>query len=280
MKFTRKIIALLLALLTVSGLFAFHAGAGLDVDNKPAIIIGGAVNVRENPGEDSQRIGGLTYGKMVFVTDTVTADGKIWYKINYEGANGYILSTYAALLKDIGMVNAGAVNIRKEASESSERIAGLSYGKPVWIIGEVKNGSDTWYKFLYKDGDTYTNAYIKSNYVGIMALPESFSAKATYKNDITVCAYYRNVPVGYQVITGTNTQVAAEGAAEFCGIMPLGNLEDSRLVTLRIYDPSGNLMLQKAVSIEVDNSFFGKIIAFFGFIFNGFKWGSQNVEVR
>lgn len=276
MKIARKTVALLLAVLSVFGLLAVNAGADLEAVGKPAVITAGSINVREGPGEDYQRIGGLTFGKMVFVTDSVAADGKVWYKINYEGATAYILSSTAELIKDIGMITAGSVNLRQEASESSARVGGMTFGSAVWIIGETKSGSDTWYKIRFNDG----YAYVKSNYAGIMSLPAASSVNATYKNDITVCAYCKNVPKGYQVITGTNTEVCADGAEEFCGTMNLGNLEDSRLVFLRIYDSSGNLMMQKAVSVNVDNSFFGKIIAFFGFIFSGFRWSKQTAEVR
>ena len=276
MKIARKIIALLLAVLTVTGLFAFTASAEPDIDNKPAVITAGSINVREGPGEDYQRIGGLTFGKMVFVTDSVAADGKVWYKINYEGAPGYILSTYVSLIKDIGMITAGSVNVRQEASESSARVGGMTFGTAVWILSETKSGSDTWYKIIFNE-DT---AYVKANYVGIMSMPAGSEVKATYKNDITLNAFCRNVPKDYQVITGTNTQICQDGAQEFCGSMNLGNLEDSCLVFLRIYDAAGNLMMQKAISVNVDNSFFSKIGALFGFIFNGFKWKSLNLEVR
>ena len=276
MKFAKKIIALLLAVLMTAGMFAFYAAADSEAVNKPAIITAGSINVREGPGEDYQRIGGLTAGKMVFVSSSVASDGKIWYKIDYEGAAAYILSTYASLIRDAGMVTAGSVNIRQETSETSSRVGGMTFGTGVWILSEVKSGSDTWYKIIFDEG----TAYVKADYVGIMSLPAASEVKATYKNDITLSAFCRNVPKDYQVITGTNTQICQDGAQEFCGTMKLGNLEDSRLVFLRIYDSAGHLMMQKAISVNVDNSFFGKIGAFFGFIFNGFKWKSQNLEAR
>ena len=144
MNFAKKIIALLLAVLMAAGMSAFYAAADSEAVNKPAIITAGSRNVREGTGEDYQRIGGLTAGKMVFVSISVASDGKIWYKIDYEGAAAYILSTYASLIRDTGMITAGSVNIRQEASETSSRVGGMTFGTGVWILSEVKSGSDTW----------------------------------------------------------------------------------------------------------------------------------------
>ena len=46
-----------------------------------------------------------------------------------------------------------------------------------------------------------------------------------------------------------------------------------------IEDAEGNHVLEKSVTVKVDSGFFAIISAYFQFIFNGFKWADQTVEI-
>lgn len=54
----------------------------------------GRLNVREGAGTDKKIIGGLTRGKTIKVLDTEEVNNQLWYKIKYNGKDGYVASWY------------------------------------------------------------------------------------------------------------------------------------------------------------------------------------------
>ena len=274
MKTMKKLAALLLAVLFLASAATFGASAENEPVQKPAIITAGAVNVRAQPGESADRIGGLTLGKEVFVLEMTIANGKIWYKIYYQDTVGYILSTYAFLVKDIGMVTVGALNVRLTPSTGGLRVGGLSMGDGVYILEEIENEEGTWYRISYG----VTDAYVLGSAIGIMRLPTS-DGEADYKKNVVVRAYGYNVPAGYKMVVDGKMFVS-NGQTEFPGDVLLGQLTVSHTVPIRIYDANDNLKGEFSANIAVKNNFGAKLLAFLRFVFSGFRWGDQVVEIK
>ncbi|MBQ6263958.1 MAG: SH3 domain-containing protein [Clostridia bacterium] len=284
----KKVFALLLALTVLFSLCSAAVRAENEISpdaseykviQKPAIVAVGALVIRELPIKSSAQISEITLGKEIFVLgETQDDEGNRWYHFNFTTADGsamtgYVMATFCNLVIDIGMVTAGALQVRQAASTSASRVGELTFGHEVYIFEKSTTAEGEWYKINYAGSP----AYVMAKYVGIMKLPEN-NAAARYKNYVTAEAYFENVPNGYKVVVDDTTTVS-QGETDFTASDYLGQLADSRLVFIRVYDAAGNLKGEKAASIEVDTSFFGKISSFFGFIFNGFKWNEQTVEI-
>ena len=284
----KKLLAVFLAVAAVFALCAPAAYGEADtapdageyqVVQRPAFISAGSVKIREEPGLDKNAISEITYGKEIFVLGKAQdSEGNWWFKFNFtpsggSAKTGWVMAKYCNLVLDIGMVTAGAVNVRESASTSGARIGGLTQGDAVYIYAITTTSDGDWYKIDY-DGSP---AYVQGRYVGIMKMPEN-NASARYKNYVTAEVYFENVPNGYKAVVDGKTFVS-EGSEHFTVSVDLGQLADSRIVFIRLYDAGGRLKGEKAASIEVDTTVWGKISSFFGFLFNGFKWNSQTVEI-
>ena len=277
MKTMHKLLALLLAAALCCGICLIPSAAADETAvGRPAVVQVGAVNVRKSPSESADRIGGLTLGREIFVVGRTTEGGKSWYKIYYQDGYGYILSTAALLIKDVGMVNVGAVRVRAGADTSALGIGELLYGRSVNILETIENGSgETWYRISYG----LLDGYVMAKYVGILTLPTQ-GASAKYKKDVTVRVTGYNVPIGYRMSVDTELFHASTGEKEYTASHWLGQCTASHTVTVRILDESGNLKAESKLNVEVKNGLFAKIGAFFLYMFSGFRWGEQTVEIK
>lgn len=270
----RKIAAVLLCLVIISGCFMIPGSAAANGAIQPfAIVTGISINVRDKAGTDGSRIGGLTIGKEVDVYDTVTSGDSIWYKIKYDGKDGYIDGSNAVLVKNIGMVNSGAVNIRTEPSKTATRVTEATLGDELYICDTVKADGDTWYKIYAVLG----YAYVMANYVSIMTMPVS-DVNATWNNDIILKVVGHNIPAGYTVSVNGKA-FSSEGTSELVCPVPLGTLTESREVRIIVRDKLGVARIDRTATVKVNNGFFGKLIAYIGYIFSGFKWPGQTVQI-
>ena len=270
----KRIAAVLLCLVMITGCFMIPGSAATNGAIQPfAIITALSINVRDKAGTDGNRIGGLTIGKEVDVYDTVTSGDSIWYKIKYDGKDGYIDGSNAVLVKNIGMVNAGAVNVRTEPSKSATRVTELTLGDEVYICDTVKADGETWYKIYAVLG----YAYVMANYVSIMTMPVS-DVSATWNNDIILKVVGHNIPAGYTLYVDGKA-FSSEGTSELVCPVPLGVLTESRDVRIIVRDKLGVARIDRTATVKVNNGFIGKLIAYIGYIFSGFKWGGQTVQI-
>lgn len=277
MKMFKKVFAVLLALMILAslGTLSYADNSGL---NRPVIVNAGSLNIRQSPDENATRISGATLGTELFALESVTSNGTEWYKVQFTNADGktqtgYVMADLVTLVKDIGMVTSGALNVRATASTSATRIGGLSQGDGVYILDETEAEGATWYRILYG----IVPAYVQANYVGKMSTPES-SADADYKKDVTAIVKCYNVPKNYKIVVDGNS-VISTGQAEISIARSLGQLTESKTVSFRAYDTAGNLVAYNDLAVVVDDNIFARISAFFRFIFSGFKWGSQTVTL-
>ena len=121
------------------------------------------VNVRNSDSIQADKLGQVVVGERIQVQE-VRVNG--WTRVLYEGKDGYIKSEYLKLdesvsgLEVIGTATAtDNVNIRAEASASSQRIGGLANGSSLELLAE-ENG---WCKVNFNG----IVGYIKSDFVRI-----------------------------------------------------------------------------------------------------------------
>ena len=119
------------------------------------------VNIRSSDSEQADKAGKVPGGERVQVVEQ-RANG--WSKIIYDGKEGYIKSEYLQVegsSNDGGAVNtvkaATNVNLRKEASETAEKIGVVVGGDSLELLSE----SNGWSQVKYKG----TVGYVKSEYL-------------------------------------------------------------------------------------------------------------------
>lgn len=153
-----------------SGNFGWVAGAYLTVASSGAFSIGDTVyatsdslNVRSGPGTGFSVIDTITYGTNGLIIDgPVTADGYVWYQIEYVGGtyNGWVASEFLALentggivIGDFVYVTSDFVNVRTGAGTGYAIESTLSYGTEAYVIdGPVFADGYTWYQIEYSGG--------------------------------------------------------------------------------------------------------------------------------
>ena len=263
-------------LLLTGALFCFPSDAvGETAVHRPAIIQAGAVNVREQPTESSGRIGGLTLGKEVYVHDMTVTDGKVWYRIDYDNGIGYILGTTAQLVKEIGMaVTYANVQVAPVKGNIVVLWGELSIGEGVYILAkETESDGSEWYQ-VYYDGHT---GYVLTQYLQIASLPTR-AQTAQYKRDVWLEVTGQNIPKGYALGIDSEKYISA-GGDKCTAAMPFGQLTKDTPVAIYLYNADGNLVEETEVTVKVNNGFFAKLLAYFGFVFSGFRWTKQIVEI-
>ncbi len=271
-----KIISLLLVLAAVSACALIPAGAETVQKGRFGIVsVSGAQTFKET-NTDGPVAGTLGSGDEVIIAETVKADGKVWYRIESGSGYVFILSQNVELVEEVGMVTAGSVNIRQAPDASSSRIGGATRGKALNIINTVTVNGKTWYK-IYFGGVT---GYVDSAYVGIMSLPSTETVKADYNKRLYLKAKALNLPSDYEFeFLGITAGAGPDGAAELVIEDFAGSFKESELVYLTIRDENGIIKSEMPVLIEVDSGIFSVILAYLGFIFNGFEWPLQVVEL-
>ncbi|MBQ7758002.1 C40 family peptidase [Anaerotignum sp.] len=134
--------AVFVALGTVT---AFAANAGQ--------ASGTNVNVRAEASTSANVLGKINKGTEYNVLGK-TGD---WFKISYNGANGFVSADYFEVTKADANVDGSSVNLRESASTSSDSLGKFADGDYVTVTGQ----NDNWYRISYKGG----SAYISKDYV-------------------------------------------------------------------------------------------------------------------
>ena len=125
------------------------------------------VNIRSSASQTADKKGKAQIGE-IFDVIKIWENG--WTEIEYEGGSGFIKSEYVSIIEEaqepetgsgdvIGTVTANTtVNIRKSASQTSEKVGVVYEGEKLDLL---EKRSDGWMKIKYK-GKT---AYVKSEFV-------------------------------------------------------------------------------------------------------------------
>ena len=144
-------------------------------------VTASVLNVRSGPGTEYSTIGKFYNGEVIQVGDNVNG----WYKVSYNGVEGYVSSTYVSIrsgnLTDRSSVNrpsvtagystASSLNLRSMPSTDSQVIGQLPQYSQI-SIGEGANG---WYKVTYNG----VEGYVSADYVAFGQAPASVSSTAS-----------------------------------------------------------------------------------------------------
>ena len=173
MKKLKKLTMVLLAAALLFTMLAIPASAASEAYGA-ATVTASALNVRTGPGTSSSRVG-LVYRNDRVVILERTSDS--WYKINYQGMEGYVSTDY---LKDVlraenfnatGTLIATNVRVRSGPSTSYSQISMVTKGDEVQVIG-INNG---WYKIK---SSSYTG-YVRSDFIEITGAPKSSGSSSS-----------------------------------------------------------------------------------------------------
>lgn len=137
-----------------------------EIDKKGTITSN--VNMRLGASSMTKKLAYIKKGAVIKIEAT-TSNG--WYKIEYNGRDGYISQKYAKIgtnnkkdytyreIDDYNGIATSKVNLRKGPGTSSAKILSIPKGAVVEVEGKTSNG---WYKVEYRDIEGYVSAkYIK-----------------------------------------------------------------------------------------------------------------------
>ncbi len=124
---------------------------------RSGIVIGGKLNLREQPTTQSKPLALIPDGAQVTVSDY---DAQ-WYKTQYNGHNGYVMKQFVQLMPALpdawtyGKVTADPLNVRRRPSISAARWNGPW---PKGRIALIKPCVAGWYETRYRGEVAYVSA--------------------------------------------------------------------------------------------------------------------------
>ena len=167
MKFTRRIVSMMLAVLLIGSIMTISAFAADPGGRKTgvAFVTASSLRLREAPSTKSATLD-YAYRNEVVVTLGKTGD---WYHVLYNLQEGYMHEDYLEVVTvenvelGYGRVNATYVNMRSGPSTSYKSLGKSMPGDLAYIIGINKQ----WYKVIWKD----QICYIRSDYLDLTEIP-------------------------------------------------------------------------------------------------------------
>ena len=165
MKFHKRIISLLLAMVLLAGPLTTTAHAAGDIMYGIGFVTASALRLRSEPNTTSSTITTAPKNECVVV---ISKTGE-WYKVNYNLQVGYMHEDYVSVLTaenaelGYGKVTGDRVNMRSGASTSNRVVDVAAKGDKAYIIGLNKG----WYKVIY-EGNI---CYIRSDYLELTEYP-------------------------------------------------------------------------------------------------------------
>jgi len=157
---------------------------------KKVTSAGGTVNVRSGPGTSYSKIGTMTSGDYyIFIETTKNSSGETWYKINYNGKEGYVLGS----LSTITTGNGGSSGTKKAyltfddgPSANTTKILDIldQYNVKATFFVIYRSGYESVYRDIVNRGHTialhsYTHDYSKI-----------YSSTTAYFNDLNKLSDY------------------------------------------------------------------------------------------
>ena len=235
------------------------------LENSCYVVAAGALNVREDASIDSDRVGGLTYGKAFDATSEKIVDGQKWVRLKYNGDDGvidaYVMRKYLYLTNSVDTaiepqkvtVTAGALNVRstpEALSDMSNRISGVTAGDELLVTGYMDNAtpddtSDDWLVLDYEMPDgTHRLAFVMSKYTEGIAAKLDVGTKSLKISG--------SIPTGYSL--DPSAVVASDDTADISA-ENFGN-EENGLYTAIIFPADGhNFSELTKADITLDSGF-------------------------
>ena len=167
MKFTKRIVSMLLAILMVGSILTISVFAADPGGRKTgvAFVNASSLRLRESPTTKSATLD-YAYRNEVVVTLGKTGE---WYHVLYNLQEGYMHEDYLEFVTvenvelGYGRVNGTKFNMRKGPSTSYKSIGKSNVGDVAYIIGINKQ----WYKVIWND----QICYIRSDFLDLTEIP-------------------------------------------------------------------------------------------------------------
>ena len=169
MKFTRRALALLLAVVLCISAVPMNAAAKGPIMYGIGFTTGSDLRLRKQPSTSSEILDVSPKNEVVVVLEK-TGD---WYHVIYNLTEGYMHKNYVSVQTTqnaelgYGKVNGTEVNVRTGPGTNYSAVTQADKGDKVYILG-ISGG---WYKVIFKD----KICYIRSDYVDLTEIP--------YEND-------------------------------------------------------------------------------------------------
>ena len=165
MKFSKRLLCLLLTVVTLVSCISITAAAKGEVKHGIAFVTGSGLRLRSKATTDSATLDSASKGEVAVVLDK-SGD---WYKVIYNQQEGYMhadyleVSTKENVELGYGVINGSAVNLRKGPGTAYATVAKAAKGDQAYIIG-INTG---WYKVIYGE----KVCYIRSDYMDLTEVP-------------------------------------------------------------------------------------------------------------
>ena len=172
MKFSKRIVSLVLTIFLFTGFFTVTADAATDLKTGVAVVTATSLRLRSGPGSSYSTLSYAPKGDVVVLLGK-TGD---WYKVIYNLKEGYMHSNYltAATQENVelgwGSVCGSGVSVRTGPGTGYSRITYAGLNDRVYIIG-INN---QWFKVIYGS----QIGYIRSDYVTLTEIPYENAASA------------------------------------------------------------------------------------------------------
>lgn len=135
------------------------------------------VNVRAEANTDAAVLGKINKGTEFTVLDKTNG----WFKISYNGNEGYVSGDYFEVTKADATIDGSNVNCRQKAAATSTSLGRFADGDYVCVTAQ----NDKWYRISYKDGSAYVSKdYVKGDFVN-----DTPKFSNTEAEDSIVCLY-------------------------------------------------------------------------------------------
>lgn len=204
MKFTKRLVSLLLVMAMMFGTMSISASAAGDIMYGIGFTTGSNLRLRSEPNTNSKTLDLASKNEAVVV---VRQEGE-WYKVIYNLQEGYMHSDYVSVLTKencelgYGKVNGTHVNLRNGAGTSNRVVTQANKGDKVYIIG-LNTG---WYKVIFGG----KICYIRSDFVDLTEIP--YENKESSKSPI----FFRGgkstgTPVSAGALNGGNNSGSNSG---------------------------------------------------------------------
>lgn len=155
------------------------AATALAADQAVAVgsTTGSSLRMRADASTDSSIVTTLSKGVTVAV---LNADTEGWYRVSYDGKDGYVSADFLSMSTDgvftsYGRVNGSGVNVRASASTNGEVLTSLSNGASVTVNGFV----DGWYDVTCQNG---TEGYVRSDFIDLTDTSSSSVSSVSYSS--------------------------------------------------------------------------------------------------
>lgn len=283
----KKFVSLVLVLVIFACSFAFFTSA-TEANDFPLIAYGtvkvSSINVRAGAGTDSTIIGGLTKDKFVFITgDAKDSGGDLWYRVNYQGQDGYVLAGNIDRREDMaaGTVIPNSLNVRSAPEYDDNRIGGLQKGDYVFIVNSDTNNGEQWFTICYEGKAAFVLGSQIDYHERFMTMPKATTKTVGYRTDVTVNVTVRNVPKDHHLRLGDmNTNPATADCSEMSIGTRFENIKGSEEIKASVINKEGAALrgYESVLTVKADDSFGAKISWFFRFVFGGFRNPTETVD--